>query len=161
MEVNLIVAIGRNGAIGVGGDLIWHIPADLKRFKSLTTGHPVIMGRKTWDSLPRRPLPGRKNIVITHNSDFNEEGAVTVSSPEEAITLFGNESPFIIGGGQIYNAMMPYVTKLYLTEVDSESPEADTFLHLNKERWHITEESEWMTAPDGTRYRYVDLVRKQ
>ena len=109
-EVHLIVAIGEDGAIGKNGDLIWKISDDLKRFKSLTSGHPVIMGRKTWESLPKRPLPGRRNIILTHRKDFQGEGAEIVNSIEEAIRITENEEPFVIGGAQIYKLFLPYAT---------------------------------------------------
>ena len=85
--VTLIVAVAENGVIGVNGALPWHIPEDLKRFKALTLGKPMIMGRKTWDSLPRRPLPGRTNIVVTRDNAFRAEGALIVHSVKEALTL--------------------------------------------------------------------------
>lgn len=129
----LIVAMGRDGAIGRDNQLLWHLRGDLPRFKSLTSGHTVIMGRKTWESLPKRPLPGRLNIVITHNKDFNEPGAVVASSPEEALKLAAqlapdDDMPFVIGGGNIYRQLLPSVTHLYLTLVDVDTPDADTFL---------------------------------
>lgn len=115
MEVNMIVAAGKDGAIGKNGDLIWHISSDLKRFKALTMGHPVIMGRKTWESLPKKPLPGRLNIVVSRNPDFIAEGARVVTTPEDALGVSGDSSPFVMGGEQIYKAFMPYVTKIFLT----------------------------------------------
>lgn len=161
-EVNLIVAAGRDGAIGLKGDLIWRISADLRRFKSLTTGHPVIMGRNTWDSLPRRPLPGRRNIVVTRNNDFRADGAEVVSSPGEALCVTEGENPFIMGGEQIYRAMIPYATKIYLTEIDAVCPEADATIPypFDPEQWEITEVSEPETTPDGVKYRYMTLHRR-
>lgn len=160
MEVNMIVAAGKDGAIGKEGDLIWHISADLRRFKALTTGHPVIMGRKTWDSLPKKPLPGRQNIVVTRNPEFRAEGCVAVSSPTEALELTDGKSPFIMGGAEIYNAFMPYVTRIYLTEIDDVCPDADARLALpyNLPCWLVEEMSEVENA-GGVSYRYVTYAR--
>ena len=128
--INMIVAMGEDGAIGKNGDLIWKISDDLKRFKALTTGHPVIMGRKTWESLPKKPLPNRKNIVLTRKKDYQAEGAVVVTSPEEAIRLTESENPFIIGGAEIYNLFMPVVSTFHITKVFDKCPDADSFLTL-------------------------------
>ena len=162
MEVNMIVAAGRDGAIGKDGNLIWHISSDLKRFKSLTMGHPVIMGRKTWASLPKKPLPGRLNIVVSRNPDFVAEGARVASSTEEALALSGQSSPFIMGGEQIYKAFMPFVTRIYLTEIDAECQEADARLTFmpGAARWDIEEKSDEEKTPDGLTYRYVTYILK-
>ena len=160
MEVNLIVAIGKDGAIGKEGILIWKISEDLKRFKSLTTGHPVIMGRKTWESLPKKPLPNRRNIVLTRQKDFSAEGAETVASIDEALKLTDGEKPFVIGGAEIYRQFLPFTTTLYLTEVDSTCEDADAFLHLPiDDKWQIKEESDTATTPDGIEYKYVTYSR--
>lgn len=160
--INMIVAIGKDGAIGKGGDLIWKIPEDLKRFKALTTGHPVIMGRKTWESLPKRPLPGRRNIIITRQKDYKPEGAEVVNSIPEAIEVTQNELPFIIGGAEIYRAFLPFTDYIYLTEVDDKCGEADSFLHIDfSNGWELTEESPLETTPAGLSYRYLTYHRKQ
>lgn len=160
-EVNLIVAAGLDGAIGLKGDLIWRISADLRRFKALTMGHPVIMGRKTWESLNRRPLPGRRNIVVTRNKDYRAEGAEVASSPEEALRMTEGESPFVMGGEQIYKIFKPFVTRIFLTEIDAECPEADAWLpfSINNEIWKIEEIGEFETAPEGVEYRYLTFGR--
>ena len=157
MEINLIVALGKAGEIGKNGGLIWKIPEDLKRFKSLTTGHTVIMGRKTWDSLPKKPLPGRRNIVITRQKDFRAEGAEIADSIETALRLLGSDAkPFIMGGEEIYNAFLPFVTTYYLTEIEDNCQEADSFLKLNFDKdWVKIEESDIFSTPEGVRYRYV------
>ncbi|MCC8088401.1 MAG: dihydrofolate reductase [Rikenellaceae bacterium] len=133
--VSIIVAIARNGVIGSGNKLIWHIPEDLKRFKTITYGHPVIMGRKTFESIGR-PLPGRTNVVVSRNPDFNPEGCVTVDSLDKAIARFTPEEEiFIIGGGEIYRQAMPIADKLYITEVLHDF-EGDTYFpDINKEKW--------------------------
>ena len=112
MNPAMIAAVGPDLELGSGGDLVWHISADLKNFKRLTTGHPVIMGRKTWESLPKRPLPGRLNIVVSRSLS-NLDGAVCVHSPEEAIEACrGEEKPFVMGGEQIYRTFMPMADQL-------------------------------------------------
>lgn len=162
MDINMIVAAGKDGAIGKNGDLIWHLPGDLKRFKTLTMGHPVIMGRKTWDSLPKKPLPGRLNIILSRKENIKQEGVETASSVEEAIALCQGESPFIIGGEQIYRLFFPFVTKLYLTKVDCEYPEADAFIDIDLDpaKWKITAESEPAdSSQSGVPFRYIDFER--
>lgn len=140
----VIVAVSDNGAIGRDGDLLRHIPADLKRFKMLTMGHPVIMGRRTWESLPKGALPGRRNIVITSSSTFSAPGAESASSLEEAIAMCQiNPVPFIIGGGQLYASALPYATELHVTRIFDSSPDADTFFpEINMDEWRLSEESE-------------------
>ena len=153
-DIHAIAAIGKNGEIGIKGDLIWKISDDLKHFKTITTGHPVIMGRKTWESLPKKPLPGRKNIVLSRNKDFQPEGASKVNSIEEAIDLCRDEVPFIIGGEEIYKSFMRYVTVFHVTHIDEDAPGADAFLKLNSREWEIFEESPLMTSPDSIKYQF-------
>ena len=162
MEVNIIVAVGRDGEIGRGGDLIWHISADLKRFKALTMGHPVIMGRKTWESLPKKPLPGRRNIVVTRNPDFIAQGAEVVHTPEEALRMTGEEDVFIMGGAQLYNAFLSVATRYFLTEVDANCADADAFISYppDPEEWTAVEASDSQSTPDGVTYKYVTYERK-
>ncbi len=124
--ISLIVAASTNGVIGVDGDLPWRLSDDLKRFKALTTGKPVIMGRKTWDSIGR-PLPNRQNIVITRNPDFTANGCDIVSTPEQAIDVADNaDELMIIGGGTIYEIFLDKATRVYLTRVHAEI-DGDTF----------------------------------
>jgi dihydrofolate reductase len=119
--ISFVVAVSKNGVIGREGGLPWHISSDLKRFKEITMGKPVVMGRKTWESLPRRPLPGRRNIVITRSKDFVADGAEVAATPEEALKLCGDTPEVaVIGGGEIYRLFWPLVDRLYLTEVDLE-----------------------------------------
>ncbi len=127
MDISIVVATDKKGAIGKDNKLLWHLPADLKFFKEITTGHPVIMGRKTFESVGR-PLPNRTNIVITRSKDFKPEGVLIVHSIAEALQLCPpHSSPKIIGGGEIYKQALGLVNKVYLTEVDTIVPEADTF----------------------------------
>ena len=117
--ISYVVAVSRNGVIGREGGLPWHISSDLKRFKQITMAKPIVMGRKTWDSLPKKPLPGRRNIVITRQGGFAAEGAEVAASPEEALALCGDAPEVaVIGGGEVYRLFWPHVDRLYLTEVD-------------------------------------------
>ena len=128
MEIILIAAIGTNGEMGHNNELLWHLPGDLPRFKRLTMGSPIIMGRKTYQSIGRA-LPGRLNIVLTGNPKFQAGGISLASSLEQAIDLAKNEASgkaFVIGGGQIYKLFLPWATSLEITEVD-DAPTADTF----------------------------------
>ena len=123
MKVSLLAAVARNGVIGRGGAIPWHLPEDLARFRELTTGYAVVMGRKTWDSLPGRfrPLPGRRNVVLTRDPEWTAEGAERAGSLEEAFTLLGHEDAvFVIGGAEIYATALPFADALLLTEVDGE-----------------------------------------
>ncbi|MBE6818770.1 MAG: dihydrofolate reductase [Ruminococcaceae bacterium] len=126
MSIAMIAAVGKNRELGKNNDLIWHFKEDMAFFKKTTTGSTVIMGRKTFLSLPRA-LPNRRNIVISRNSDFAPAGAETVASIEEAVKLAGNEAVFIIGGAQIYEAFLPLADTLYLTEIDDSCSNADTY----------------------------------
>lgn len=128
-RISAIAAIGRTRELGKQGELIWRISDDLKRLKSLTTGHAIILGRKTYESIGR-PLPDRTNIVITRNPDFVAPGCVLALSVSEALTIAQREEPqeiFILGGAEIYTHALSYTDRLYLTLVDATDPEADTF----------------------------------
>lgn len=126
--IHIIVAAAANGAIGRNGDLLYHIPDDLRHFKQLTMGHPIIMGRKTFESFPKGPLPGRRNIVITRQTDYHPAGAESVDSLQGAIDLCSNSNDiFIIGGGQIYAQALPLARFLHITEIYDSPADADTF----------------------------------
>lgn len=128
MAISMIAAVGKNLELGKNNDLIWHFKEDMKFFKETTMGHPVIMGRKTFESLPKA-LPGRKNIVISANPEYKADGAEVVTSVEEAIKLAETEDTdaFVIGGVRIYAEFLPYAANLYLTEINAECPDADTY----------------------------------
>ncbi len=123
----LVVAMGRGGVIGADGDLPWHFSEDLKHFRRVTTGHAVVMGRKTWDSIGR-PLPGRRNIIVSRNPELRIEGCEVADSLEQAIALARQQDlePRVIGGATLYEQALPLATKLFLTEVDIEV-QGDTF----------------------------------
>lgn len=126
MNISLILSVGRNNEIGKGNDLIWHFHADMKFFRETTTGNTVIMGRKTFESLPK-VLPNRKNIVISTDQNLKIDGAIVVHSVEDALEKAKNDNVFVIGGGKIYAEFLPFADKIYLTEIDAQCHEADTF----------------------------------
>lgn len=132
MKIALVVALGLKNEIGANGKLLWHLPADLKRFKDITTGHHVLMGRKTYESIPEkfRPLPNRVNIILTTNRNFTAQNCIVVYTLNEAIEIAkkaGETELMIIGGGEIYELAMPIATTLYITRVNESFSEADTF----------------------------------
>ena len=159
--LSMIVAAAEDGAIGRGGDLIWRISADLKRFKAITMGHTIIMGRKTWDSLPKGALPGRRNVVVTRDETFAAVGADVYHSLEEAVASFNGQEAFIIGGAQIYGQSLPMVERLYLTKVFASYPDADAhFTMLNDDEWEVVNEEAVEQTADGLNYQFVDLKHK-
>jgi dihydrofolate reductase len=131
MTISIIAAIGKNRELGDHGKIPWHLPADFANFKKVTTGHPVIMGRKTYESIGR-PLPGRRNIIVTRQADYRAEGSDVVGSLDAAFKLAGeaksagSDEVFVIGGAEIYKEALPFASKLYLTKIDHEFS-ADTF----------------------------------
>lgn len=138
MELAIIVARAKNGVIGVNNTLPWRLPEDLKHFKNTTLGHPIIMGRNTWQSLGKA-LPGRRNIVVSRNPDFEAEGAEVFSSLEDAIdACAGLDQVFIIGGAQIYDEALAYVDKLIITEVDIEVDGDAFFPNIDDMMWEET-----------------------
>ena len=135
MSVSMIADVGKNLELGKNNNLIWHFKEDMKFFKDTTMGHTVVMGRKTFESLPKA-LPGRKNIVISSNAEYQAQGATVVTSVEEALQIADNEEVFVIGGGKIYAEFLPYADKLYLTEIDAECEDADTYFpQFNKSEY--------------------------
>lgn len=126
MSISLILSVGRNNEIGKNNELIWHFHADMKFFRETTTGNTVIMGRKTFESLPK-VLPNRRNIVISTDKDLKIDGAEVVHSVSEALDSAKDDNVFVIGGGNIYAQFLPLADKIYLTEIDAECPDADTF----------------------------------
>ena len=132
--LTLIAAVARNGVIGIDNRLPFRLPEDLKRFKALTMNHPIIMGRKTWQSLPRA-LPGRHNIVISRQTGFAAEGATVVTSLDAALAIAGNVPAFVIGGAEIYALALPRVDMLELTEVAAEVAGDVWFPDYDKDQW--------------------------
>lgn len=140
MTLTAIVAIAQNGIIGNNNDLIWHLPDDLKHFKTLTKGHTIIMGRKTWESIGAKPLPHRPHIIITRNADYKAEGAIVVTSIEDALKAIDptDEQPFIVGGAEIYKLAMPFVQRLEITTVHHDFDGDTSFPDFDKSEWKET-----------------------
>ena len=162
MSISIIAAVGADNAIGADGNLAFHISSDLKHFKELTVGKPVIMGRKTFESLPNGPLPNRRNIVISRNPEYSYPGVETAASLQDAIELtFDSPEAMVIGGAEIYRQALPMATKLYLTQIDATRPDANTFFpEINKDEWE-QDSQEWLTdSKTGLRYRFSCLSRK-
>lgn len=136
--ITMIAAAGENNELGKNNDLLWHLPDDFKRFKQLTTGHHIIMGRKTFESFPK-PLPNRIHIVITRNKEYKKEGAVVVHSMKEALKISEKDAqPYIIGGGEIYTMGLPIADKIELTRVHGTFEDADTFFpEFSEEKWKL------------------------
>ena len=156
--ISIIVAIAENNAIGLENQLLWHIPEDLKRFKRLTTGHTIVMGKRTFESLPIRPLPNRRSIVITDIAGEQIPGCVMAYSIDEAIEKMepGQEN-FIIGGGSVYRQFLPLADKLYLTLVKKDY-HADTFFpEINFSEWKTVEETD--SQDDNHNFTFIDLER--
>ncbi|MDE7462379.1 MAG: dihydrofolate reductase [Muribaculaceae bacterium] len=161
-EICAIVAMGDDREIGYENKLIWRISEDLKRFKALTMGHPIVMGRKTFESLPK-PLPGRTNIVITRNPDYTPEGCVIAHSIEEALELAANseggDKIFIIGGGEIYKQAFPLLNRLEITHIH-ENSDADTFFpQVTMQEWTLTDQSDIKETLDGINYTFESYKR--
>lgn len=135
--ISIIVAASSNDVIGVQGELPWRLSADLKRFKELTMGKPIVMGRLTWESIGR-PLPGRQNIVITRQADFAAQGADVVATPADALRAAGDvDEVMIIGGGQIYDLFLPKASRVYLTKVQTEVEGDAWFPSLDESVWNL------------------------
>lgn len=160
-NISIIVAIAQNFAIGKNNDLLFHLPNDLKRFKQITTGHPVIMGRNTLLSLPKGALPNRRNIVITDNPAEKFERCEMVFSIDEAIDAVKDEpEAFIIGGGMIYRQFYPRAGKLYLTLVHRDF-EADTFFPaIDYSEWEEVSREDHFDEKNGFNYSYLNLKRR-
>ena len=160
--ISIIVAVSEDWGIGKDNELLWHISEDLKRFKKLTSGNTVIMGKKTWESLPRRPLPGRKNIVLTDDPNESIENSVTAYSINDALNKCGpDEEIFIIGGGSIYRQFMTIADRLFITHVHKKAPADIYFPEIDRSLWEIIEKEEFKTDDDiGLPYTYVIYERK-
>ena len=137
--LTLIAAVAENNALGKDGDLPWRLPDDFKRFKKLTEGHHVILGRKTFESLPNK-LPNRKQVILTRKKDYNPEDCVVVHNIKDAISFVSDdEQPFVIGGAEIYKLALPFIEKLELTQVHH-SVDADTYFpEIDFTKWNLTE----------------------
>lgn len=159
-QIGLVWAESRGGVIGADGGMPWHLPEDLAHFKAVTSGHPVIMGRRTWESLPPavRPLPGRTNIVVTRNQSWSEPGARVVHSlPEALAAAIDADICWVIGGAALFTEVIDDADLLEVTEIDADFA-GDTFAPERGSRWHLVSadpESDWHTSRTGTKYRYL------
>ena len=160
--ISIIVAVSEDLGIGKDNELLWHISEDLKRFKRLTSGNTVIMGKKTWESLPRRPLPGRKNIVLTDNPNESIENAVTAYSIQDSLNKCDqNEEIFIIGGGSIYRQFIPIADRLFITNVHMKAPADIYFPEIDLNTWEITRKEEFKTDRENSiPYTYTIYQRR-
>ncbi|MCO5065423.1 MAG: dihydrofolate reductase [Rhizobiaceae bacterium] len=163
MRIAFYVAIADNGVIGHEGGLPWRLSSDLKRFKAETMGKPLLMGRKTWDSLPRRPLPGRLNIVVSRDSSYHAEGAVLAASVEQAVEIAarsGADETAVIGGGEIFRALFDRAGRLNVTHVIGNVPGDTHFPEIAPDEWRVVESTDF---PEGERdshpTRYVVYER--
>ncbi|EME61795.1 dihydrofolate reductase [Rhodococcus ruber BKS 20-38] len=159
-DVVLIWAQDRAGGIGRDGVIPWHIPEDMAHFRAATRGKPVIMGRLTWESLPPRfrPLPGRRNIVVTRDPAWSDAGAEVAHGVPEALALAGDGDVCVMGGGQIYAQAMPHATQLLVTEVDLETG-ADAFAPPIGSEWTAVDVGERQESGDGIGFRFVRYTR--
>lgn len=165
-RIGLVWAEAEGGVIGARGGMPWHVPEDLAHFKAVTMGAPVIMGRKTWDSLPERfrPLPGRANIVVTRQADWAGDGAVRAGSLDEALALAGGdfgERIWVIGGGELFRLALPLADRIELTRLDT-TVDGDAFAPALDDTWHLAAADpagSWHTSSSGIRYRFETLTR--
>ncbi|WP_373740462.1 dihydrofolate reductase [Neisseria sp.] len=158
-KITLIAAVADNRCIGINNAMPWHLPEDFAFFKAYTTGKPVIMGRKTWESLPRKPLPGRRNIVISRNAGYAAEGAETAADLQAALALCADAPEImIIGGAQIYAQALPFATDLRITEVRIDADGDAFFPEFSPQEWTQAGRTEH-TAADGTAYAFVHYER--
>lgn len=160
--ISIIAAISDDYGIGYRNNLLWHIPEDMKRFRKLTLGRTVIMGKKTWESLPRKPLPGRKNIVVTDDPNEIIEFGITAYSIEDALSKCGrNEEVFIIGGSSIYRQFMPMADMLYITHVHKTTLADVYFPEIDPDVWEVVEREEFNNdGTNGIPYTYIVYKRK-
>ena len=159
MTVGLIWAQSTSGVIGRDGGIPWRLPEDQTRFKELTMGHTVVMGRLTWESLPAkvRPLPGRRNVIVTRQADYMADGADVVTTLDDALT---SDESWVIGGGEIYALALPTATRCEITEVEIDLPpqDADAVAPVLDETWVCTT-GDWLSSRSGLRYRYLSYHR--
>ncbi|WP_327142266.1 dihydrofolate reductase [Nocardia sp. NBC_01327] len=157
--IGLIWAQTPDGVIGLDNTIPWRVPEDMAHFKDVTWGHPVVMGRRTWDSLPTRfrPLDGRRNIVVTRQTDWSDEGADRASSLEDGLETSGTGTVWIMGGGEIYRAAMPFATELMITEVDS-NVAGDCYAPSIGPEWSAGEDP-WRESSTGLRFRFRRYTR--
>ena len=148
MRLNLIVAHARNGVIGARGTIPWRVPGEMAYFKQVTLGHPIVMGRRTWESLPRKPLPGRRNLVVTRDRRYVAEGAEVVASLDEALTRCADaQEVFVIGGAELFALALPSVTRAFVTEIDLAVDGDVLFPALEPSQWREVSRRRGDSAP--------------
>ena len=161
--LSIVVAKAKNNVIGKDNHLLWHLPEDLKRFKELTTGHTIIMGRKTFESIGKI-LPNRKHIIFSQNPDFkinNEQVEIVHSMLQIQEYIESEEECFVIGGAMIYNLLMPYVQKMYVTQINKEF-EGDTFFpRIDEEKWQEIDKSSEKEEENDLEYEFLTYIRKK
>lgn len=151
MAISIIAAVGKNLELGYNNSLLCHLPKDLKRFKEITSGHTIIMGMKTWLSLPKKPLPNRRNIVVTHQN-ITLDGAETANSVEKALDMVQNEQEtFVIGGATMYKLFLPYANKLYLTRIVYYFTADTWFPEIDEKEWQLVE-NEYSEKDDKNKF---------
>ncbi len=162
-SIHAIVAVASDWAIGRQGDLLCHLPADMKHFKEVTMGNSIVMGRKTFESFPRRPLPGRQNIVITRNADWQYPGVTVVHSLEDAIAAAEPDTVFIIGGAQVYEQALPLVDVLHLTQIHARWADADVYFPaLNMDEWQeVRREHRASDHRNAYEFDFITLKRRE
>ena len=161
--LSILVAVAENGAIGKDNDLIWYLSDDLKRFKALTTGHTIIMGRKTFESLPKGALPNRTNAVLTRDKNKTFPNCLMFHSVEEIIQKYGQdtEEHFVIGGGQLYTDLLPFADRIYLTRVHHSFEANVYFPEINMEDWMVeSEEHHEASEKNEFAFSFINLKRK-
>lgn len=166
MRIGIIWAEARGSAIGRGGEMPWHLPEDLAHFRQSTVGAPVIMGRRTWESLPERfrPLPGRANIVVTRSVDYDAPGAAVRSSLGDAIAAAeaeGGDCVWVMGGGELYRAAMSIADELLVTRIELDVPDSDTFAPQIDDVWQLTDAGEPQVSSTGLGYRFERWIRSR
>ncbi len=162
IHVSFFIAIAENGVIGKDNAMPWRLSSDLKRLKAMTMGKPIIMGRKTWESFPKRPLPGRPNLIVTRDANYDAPGGEVFTSVDEAVARgevlageLGVDEVMILGGAQIYQALLARATRIYLTEVHA-SPDGDTRFTFDRSGWReVTRERHEAGEKDSAPYSYV------
>jgi dihydrofolate reductase len=160
--ISIIVAVSEDWGIGKNNELLWHISEDLKRFKRLTSGNTVIMGKRTWESLPRRPLPGRTNIVLTDDKTETIENAVTAYSIEDSLSKCQTDGEiFVIGGGSIYRQFLPIADRLYITHVHKKAPADIYFPEIDLKIWKITEQEVFKTDDEESLIYTYSIYEKK
>ncbi len=159
-KVVVVAAVARNGVIGANGQLPWRLPGELRHFKEVTLGHPVIMGRHTWDSLPKKPLPGRRNIVVSRTPGYAAPGAEVARSLEEALALCaGDPLASVIGGSALFEEALPRAHRLELTEIHK-NYDGDTVIPAwDRNAWRVAQ-TETHASADGVRFDYVRYERR-